>query len=517
MNSTVEHAATSRRNGNTFFFDFGKAAFGRIVLEFDLPSPATVNVAAGECLKDGNIDPAPGGYRKYFSGTIHLPAGKGKTDFPFPAHIAPNPKVKKCLSPAGDAEVMPFRYVEISVVDGFVTPIRLAYFGGFNDHASEFVSSSDALNELWEFCKYSIKATNAFECYIDGERERLPYEGDAYINQLGHFCCDAAYHKAKNTIIRLLGTPTWPIEWRLLMPVLVRDYVLYSGDTAGCRAWQEALENAIFLDKINPDGLLPADFQQICNGEQVRTIIDWPPAERDNCEFGDVMSVPNSYLYAALWSMEELYGDEKYRLMAEKLKKSLHEQLKKSGIFVDCIGSCHSSIHALAFPIAWGVADTADYPALARQLAGRELACSVYGAQYVLDACFICGLESHAIKLLTRRGERSWLGMIDQGSSISMEAWNNKIKPNQDWNHAWGAAPANIIPRRLCGIRPVKPGFAAFTVEPKPGDLEFFRYRQPTPHGAITVEFRRGTGTTVTLPDNRSETFTDASRIFTME
>jgi hypothetical protein len=301
------------------------------------------------------------------------------------------------------------------------------------------------------------------------------------------------------------------------MPILVRDYVLYSGDTVSCKAWQSALENAIFIDQINSDGLLPADFQQVCNSEQVRTIIDWPPVERDNCEFGDVMCVPNCYLYAALRAMEELYGDEKYCSMAEKLKISLHKLLKKSGVFVDCTGSSHSCIHSLAFPLAWGVADIADHSALAGELSSRELSCSVYGAQYVLDACFICGLENHAVKLMTRRGKRSWLGMIDQGSTISMEAWDNELKPNQDWNHAWGAAPANIIPRRLCGIRPVKPGFAAFIVEPKPGELEFFRYRQPTPHGTVTVEFHRGTGTTVTLPDNRSETFTDASRIFTME
>lgn len=39
--------------------------------------------------------------------------------------------------------------------------------------------------------------------------------------------------------------------------------------------------------------------------------------------------------------------------------------------------------------------------------------------------------------------------MIDQGSTITMEAWSLKAKPNQDWNHAWGAAPANLLPRYL--------------------------------------------------------------------
>ena len=29
--------------------------------------------------------------------------------------------------------------------------------------------------------------------------------------------------------------------------------------------------------------------------------------------------------------------------------------------------------------------------------------------------------------------------MIRVGSTITLEAWDNKFKPNQDWNHAWGA------------------------------------------------------------------------------
>jgi len=30
--------------------------------------------------------------------------------------------------------------------------------------------------------------------------------------------------------------------------------------------------------------------------------------------------------------------------------------------------------------------------------------------------------------------------MIKNGSTIAMEAWDMKYKPNSDWNHAWGAA-----------------------------------------------------------------------------
>jgi hypothetical protein len=45
-----------------------------------------------------------------------------------------------------------------------------------------------------------------------------------------------------------------------------------------------------------------------------------------------------------------------------------------------------------------------------------------------------------------------------------MEAWDDSFKPNQDWNHPWGAAPGNIIVRHLAGIRPLEPGFKKFSV-----------------------------------------------------
>jgi alpha-L-rhamnosidase len=70
-----------------------------------------------------------------------------------------------------------------------------------------------------------------------------------------------------------------------------------------------------------------------------------------------------------------------------------------------------------------------------------------------------------------------------------MEAWDAKYKPNLDWNHAWGAAPANIIPSYLMGIRPVEPGFAKVRIKPQVGSLESGSMDLPTIRGTIHVDF----------------------------
>jgi hypothetical protein len=47
--------------------------------------------------------------------------------------------------------------------------------------------------------------------------------------------------------------------------------------------------------------------------------------------------------------------------------------------------------------------------------------------------------------------------IYEVGATITLEAWDDRFKPNQDWNHAWSAAPANLIPGRLMGITPAEP------------------------------------------------------------
>jgi hypothetical protein len=93
----------------------------------------------------------------------------------------------------------------------------------------------------------------------------------------------------------------------------------------------------------------------------------------------------------------------------------------------------------------------------------------VYGAQYLLEALFEAGLEDDALALMTRDDMRSWLNMLEAGSTITAEAWDIRLKPNEDWNHAWGAVPANIVPRYVLGVRPLEAGFGTLLVRPQVG------------------------------------------------
>jgi hypothetical protein len=84
--------------------------------------------------------------------------------------------------------------------------------------------------------------------------------------------------------------------------------------------------------------------------------------------------------------------------------------------------------------------------------------------------------------------------MLRTGSTVTLEAWDWKFKNNLDWNHAWGAAPANIIPRRLVGVEPLEPGCGRIRIQPRPGRLRWFHAKVPTIRGPVVVDFYRTQG-----------------------
>ena len=192
---------------------------------------------------------------------------------------------------------------------------------------------------------------------------------------------------------------------------------------------------------------------------------------------------------------------EAYRAKAERAAKAFHALFYNAerGCYVDGEGSAHASLHANMLPLAFGVVPESERGRVAAFVKSRGMACSVYGAQYLLEALFEAGLEEEAIGLMTRDEPRGWVNMMKAGSTISLEAWDIKYKPNLDWNHAWGAVPANILPRYVLGVRPLEAGFGKFLVRPQVGALEGVQGFVTTVRGPVAVGVRQRPGRSYTL------------------
>ena len=366
-----------------------------------------------------------------------------------------------------------------------------------------------------------MKATSLFGIFIDGNRERQAYEGDAYINQLSYLVCQSNAEISRNTIDRLFAFPTWPTEWRLAMIPVIHDYILYTGDLASVRRWYEPMKKNLLLDAVCENGLLdaeklPAGYNSpgFGKGGKIRDIVDWPKCERDGYEFGVWNLVPNCWQYIALRRAGEiaaLLGEGKdvpvFRFAAERSRKAIRANMLKNGRFVDNPDSDHTALHSCIFPVLWNVAEESEKAVHLAMLQNKGMACSVFCAQFLLECCFRNGLADYGMSLILSDGLRSWNNMLAKGATITMEVWDDTVEPCQDWSHPWGTAPANIIVRHIAGIRPLEPGFRKFIVEPQPAGLTHFHVKTPTPHGPAELEMSEPDHWKIVVPEGTSALF----------
>ncbi|HSM62489.1 MAG TPA: alpha-L-rhamnosidase C-terminal domain-containing protein, partial [Gillisia sp.] len=295
------------------------------------------------------------------------------------------------------------------------------------------------------------------------------------------------------------------------------DY-MYTGNTELLEKYYEKLKYKTLYELSNEDGLISSqnitpEFMYKLGFEEgykkpLTDIIDWPSAgwggdpnnkgERDGYVIKPYNTVVNAFFYENMRIMAEfakILGktDEflDFSFRAAKAKKALNEKMfdKTRGIYIDGIGTDHASLHANMMPLAFGLVPDEHIDSVLKFIRSRGMACSVYGSQYLLDGLYNAGDEDYALELLTSTSDRSWYNMIRIGSTITLEAWDNKFKNNLDWNHAWGAVPANAIPRGLWGIKPKTAGFGIATIKPQLGKLKSSEIEVPTVRGTIKGKF----------------------------
>ena len=72
-----------------------------------------------------------------------------------------------------------------------------------------------------------------------------------------------------------------------------------------------------------------------------------------------------------------------------------------------------------------------------------------------------------------------------------MEAWTTDEKPNLSWSHPWATAPASAVVWGLVGMVAIQPGWRAFEVRPRAGDLSWATIRVPSRNGPIDASFNQ--------------------------
>jgi len=457
-------------------------------------SATTVTLKFGEKKSGDAVDVNPGGDVTYKLETLAVTPGT-KT-----YRITQHPTLGFFARPDKLFATIPFRYVEVSNYPGTLTAANLSQIAvnyPFDDNASSFSSSSSTLNAVWDLTKYSTKACTWLGVYVDGNRERCPYEADAYIQMLSHYCQDTqAYAIGRASLTDLIAHPSWPAEWAFNFIYAAWTDYLWTGDASFLAANYAALQTKTLDKYARADGLINPTGTGI---SQDTPVVDWPYQYRDGYDVGSYPSSVNAQRYRALVLMGKIASAlgktsdaTKYSNQAKTVYDSFQTAYfdASQGTYFDSLVSTHFALHASAYPLASGIVPAEKVASVANHVKSRGMAFGVYGAQYVIEGLYNADEEDYALGLLSSTSSNSWYHMLASGSTITTEAFDPTFG---DWSHVWGAAPANLIPRSLMGIEPLEAGFAKIQIKPQIGTLSSASIKIPTLKGPVSVSVTKGT------------------------
>ena len=293
--------------------------------------------------------------------------------------------------------MLPFRWVEIEGWPGELSPeqiVRQAAFATtWDDDAASFESSDEMLNRIWELCRYSIKATTFAGVYVDGDRERIPYEADAYLNQLSHYATDNDVQMARDTF-------DWLMKHRHLADRVGAAHGLHGP----CRldahrrrpsGWRRATRRSRPSCCWTAPGRTA--WSAATSSRSRRTdIVDWPKGERDGYVFTPVNTVVNAFHLArhgadggtgaGRWKATPTRSSSKPD--ARATRAAFQEKLLRCRARALSRWRRHRSRFAAREPVSAGLrsgAGRAPRRSCRDWLAKRGMACSVYAAQYLLE------------------------------------------------------------------------------------------------------------------------------------
>jgi hypothetical protein len=520
------HRVTSLKNGNTLY-DFNKDAFA--YLSFDIsykPENASTGndslaISIGERIIGDSIDQKPGGSIIYKQYQMWLKPGTHDYVLAIPRFKPEYPHSQ--VMPLQMPEVIPFRYCEIENQTGVTVNniSQQALHVLYDSMASSFESSDERLNAIYEMCKYSTIANTFNGDYANSERERMMYEADCYIQQLCHYAIDRKFATARYSAENLIYHATWPTEWIFTSVFMAWADYLHTGNKEFIQKYYKDLKAKTLMGLETPEGLVSTrtglqtkSFLESIhfNGDKIKDIVDWPDGqqgiypsgETDHYEFKAYNTVVNAYYYRSLLLMAKMAEaidsttDANYFTQkAQKLRKIFNDSFfnSKTKIYVDGIGSEHSSLHANMFPLAFGLVPEREKESVVNFIKSKWMACGVYGVNYLMQALYNSGEGQYAMDLMTNNSDRGWLNMIRVGATMTTEAWDQKYMPDYySWNHAWSASPAYIIPTYMMGIQPGEPGFGKIIIKPQAGNLRWAKMKLPTIRGTVFTEIEQEPG-----------------------
>lgn len=499
-----------KKEDNLIEYDFGKVRYGYLSFQSKKIFDGIVEIK--ELLNNINSPKDKWSYG-YLTRKINVAKGE-KLDIDSPERFFPR---KKNL-PKNINGIIPFRYVslhsksKIKPSDFKIKQISINTLNTLNFSDNKFIIDDKKIEKLWKVSKDSVEALSYSGIYLDGERERLPYEADTYfatkINSLFHDDLTVS----RRTYDLLRNNPTFPLEWsHFLIKISFLDYKLSNDKDLLLKRYQDVRDN-LFIQYFDDDSglfVIPRDnkclqIKNICK----RPIINWPPSEVFQPYLKTNSRYSIKYIYYLFRYLEykflrfnhlaELYkiklnsfineiktpidnfsnqgyflksleiareiaiilekkeDKKQYEEIIDKLQKNLLEKYfdKRENLFSDTPFGNTYSFNTQLIAFYSNLANPKQFPNSFSFLLENKNQASVYTSN-ILQEVLVENSPEDLYSYLTKNVKRSFLNAYSKKNiSLGIEAWDEEIKPNMDQTHYWGAMNAFYISKGFFGYDP---------------------------------------------------------------
>ena len=406
-----------------------------------------------------------------------------------------------------------FRYVTVTCDDAGASYddvwMEFEYTPFDAGRSGDFRCSDELVNRIWQVAAYTLDLTTR-EFFMDGiKRDRWTWSGDAIQSYLMNYYLRFDTECVKRTIRQLRGKDPVTAHVNTIMDYTfywfksIYDYYMYTADKDFVREmWPRMVSLMDYVERrLDTDGMAqgqPDDWIFV-------DWVDFPMHKRGTLCFEQIL------LMKALETMAlcaKLLGHKSdYRIKAEQLRNRIKQTFwsydRKAYLHAIEDGRMNPQVTKFPnmFAILYGLAYEEERQEIMRSVMLNPDIPAIttpYMRFYELET--LCLDQRHAEVLSEMR--QYWGGMLDEGATTF---WEKYVPSEQGCQHlamygrpygkslchAWGAAPLYLLGRYFLGVRPTKPGYEEFEVQPMLGDLEWMEGTVPTPFGTIHVEVNR--------------------------
>ncbi len=367
------------------------------------------------------------------------------------------------------------------------------------DFAGSFSCSDPFYNTYWQKAVRTMYV-NLRDDYMDcPDRERGQWPSDAVVESgiAYHALSPAVFPLSKKWFTEMLnwqkadGTLYGPVPggWSVDLPDQTLtalgifglwNYYMHSGDKDMLQSYYHAIQKYLQLWNISTDGLVVDrkgyDFWGDRTGNK------------------DVRVIANVFYYLTLQCLQQsaavmgLTADsDNYLLQMKKFKDAFNKQFWNGVAYRDPLYTKATDDRSQALAVIARLADPDKYPKIFDVLKSSWFA-STYMEKYIMEALFVMGQGDFALKRFKTRFD--FMVNTNRFSTL-WEDWTLDKGPDGygTINHGWAGGGLTVLSEYLCGIKPLEPGFSAFSLMPDPATIKSASLRISTAKGLVESSY----------------------------